>query len=603
MPSSPDAAVGTPPLQRHTSYPRITATPEKRQRKSILALAAGACAIVVVLVYFSDFAVRHSSAPPPALEITRLTDSGDVGKLDISPDGKFVAYQRFTPGGESIWIKHLATDSDIKIATLDKGNCPGLAFSPDGGYIYYVQQPEGKDTGDLYQIPLLGGMPKKMMGGISGSPAFSPNGRRIAYVRGSYLGEYSLRSADLDGSGERVLASYKEPEAVVGTPAWSPDGRTLAFLFASPQESLSTIPAEGGGIHPVPGVHFGGIANLAWLPGTRRLLVAGTTQEGAGPKVTCQLYEVPVEGGEIRQITHDLAQYQDVHSSADGKTLLSSLNQLNVTLQVVTPGREPQAKIVSTGDQTTDGWMGLAWAPNGKIVYMSIHKGYLGLWKMGADGSNAQQLTDTSRSYMPAASPRGNFIAFIRLDGFQSSVWRMDMDGGNKKQLTQGNEDLVPTVSPDGQWVIFARAFNGKFALMKVPSGGGPAIELTDKLEDNAYWPTVSPDGKWIAGVYNPHGSEPGKLAIFPFAGGPPDKIFPLPPGAGQWPQWTPDGSAISFLKGDNIWEQPVAGGPLKQVTHFSTDFILDYSWSPDGRVVVSRGKGTKDAVLIRNFQ
>jgi eukaryotic-like serine/threonine-protein kinase len=123
MPSSPDAAVGTPPLQRRTSDPRITATPEKRQRKSILALAAGACAIVVVFVYFSDFAVRHSSAPSVALEITRLTDSGDIGKLDISPDGKFVAYQRFTPGKETIWIKHLATDSDIQIATLDKGAC------------------------------------------------------------------------------------------------------------------------------------------------------------------------------------------------------------------------------------------------------------------------------------------------------------------------------------------------------------------------------------------------------------------------------------------------------------------------------------------------
>ena len=603
IPSSPDAAVRTPPLQRHTSDPQITATQEKRQRKPVFALAAGAVAIVAVLVYVSDFAVRHTSAPPLALEITRVTDFGDLVTADISPDAKFLAYYRYTPAKQGIWIKELATDSDVQVTKFAGDGGPGLAFSRDGNYLYFIRQGPQKDTGDLYQIPLLGGTPRKMFAGISGPPAFSPDGQRIAYMRGSYMGEYSVHVAAPDGSGERILASYKEPESIATNPQWSSDGRSLALALQNPQVYLATLSVEGGGTRPVPGVHFGGVADLTWLPGTRRLLVAGTTQEGVGPKVTAQLYDVPVEGGEFRQITHDLSMYLEVRTSADGRTLLATQGQMMITLQVDVPGKESEAKTLSVGNETRDGWQGVACAPNGKIIYMAIHKGLLGLWEMGVDGSSAQQLTDTERSYMPAASPRGDFIAFIRVNGSELNLWRMDIDGGGKKQLTQGHEDLVPAISPDGQWVIFARGERGKFVLVKVPSAGGPASELTDKVHDSAYWPTISPDGKWIACIYYPNGSETPSLAIFPFAGGPPSRTFLVPPDGGQSPHWTPDGRAVSFIKGDNIWEQPVAGGPEIQLTHFTSDSTFDYAWSPDGRLVLSRGKGTMDAVLIKNFR
>jgi hypothetical protein len=52
-----------------------------------------------------------------------------------------------------------------------------------------------------------------------------------------------------------------------------------------------------------------------------------------------------------------------------------------------------------------------------------------------------------------------------------------------------------------------------------------------------------------------------------------------------------------------NIWEQPVAGGPPKPVTHFTSDGIFSYDWSRDGRLALSRGAVQIDAVLIKNFQ
>jgi Tol biopolymer transport system component len=52
-----------------------------------------------------------------------------------------------------------------------------------------------------------------------------------------------------------------------------------------------------------------------------------------------------------------------------------------------------------------------------------------------------------------------------------------------------------------------------------------------------------------------------------------------------------------------NLWEQPLAGGPPRQLTHFKTDQIIDFAWSRDGtQVVFARGNQNSNVVLISNF-
>jgi Tol biopolymer transport system component len=420
----------------------------------------------------------------------------------------------------------------------------------------------------------------------------------VAFVRDS-AGEESLLTASLDGSGERVLASYKPPEDIVPyRVAWSPDGKTLAFVPRTPQQVLTTIAAEGGPPKPVAGGHWNYINDLMWLPGSQHLVVISGSQ----------LYEASLERGEARQITQGLSRYTAVRASADGKTLLVLQNQILATIQVSTLGKESAAKTLSAENQSYDGMAGLAWTPDGKIVYRSLRNGRRDLWEMGADGSNRQRLTNngaSSDSVYPAVSTHGGFVAFIQYDeGGQSDVWRIDLDGTNLKRLTQGKQDDSPTISPDGQWVVFERGESGKYFLMGVPSGGGPAVQLTDYTSS---WPSFSRDGKWIACAYAPTLNQPVSLAMIPFAGGQPSKVFPLPAGSDWRFVWTPDSAAIAFVGTgggvDNIWEQPVAGGPASPVTHFTSDKIFWFDWSRDGRLALSRGTEPTDAVLIRNFR
>jgi hypothetical protein len=53
-----------------------------------------------------------------------------------------------------------------------------------------------------------------------------------------------------------------------------------------------------------------------------------------------------------------------------------------------------------------------------------------------------------------------------------------------------------------------------------------------------------------------------------------------------------------------NIWEQPLAGGKPRQLTHFTSGQIFDFTWSADHtRLFVSHGKVTSDAVLLTGLR
>jgi serine/threonine protein kinase/Tol biopolymer transport system component len=588
-----------PPLQIDSSDSQVIAGLVRRHKKAIMALVAGGIVIAAALIYALYRASIHAPAPPSALEFTPVTGSGDIQDADISPDGKYVVYARETAGKQNLWMRQLATDNDVQIAKCKDG-CSDVTFSPDGNYVYFV-------SGDLYQVPFLGGLPRKIRAWNDGSPAFSPDGRRVAFVR-SANGVDTLLTSSLDGSGERVLVSYKWPLGFQkGLVAWSPDGKTLAFVRNPPEQVLTTIGAEGGPAQPMAGNQWNHAQDLRWLPGSRHLLVAGSLQAKSGPvySFASQLYEVSLEGGETRQITHDLSRYMGIRASADGKTLLALQQQIFETLQVTTPGKESEARTLSTGDQNQDGRRGLTWTPDGKIIYSSDRNGCSDLWEMGADGSSPQRITNSdasSISLFPAISPDGSFIAFSHLDRSGLNIWRMERDGSNPKQLTHGMDNNLPAVSRDGRWVIFTKTEgDGKNVLMRVPSQGGTASRLTDYY---SWYPFVSPDGKWIACGYLNEGF---KMAILPFAGGHPAKVLPRLNTAETPFVWTPDGQAISFVNTvngvGNIWEQPVAGGPPKAVTRFNSLGIFHFAWSRDGRLALSRGTETTDAVLIKNFQ
>lgn len=324
-----------------------------------------------------------------------------------------------------------------------------------------------------------------------------------------------------------------------------------------------------------------------------------------------QIWLVSYPGGEARQVTHDLNDYTGVSLTAGSKSLATVQNDTTDNIWVGPFDNPGQAKQIMSGK--LEGADGLAWTPDGRIVYTSHVSGNTDIWIMNADGRNQKQLTDDPHiDQSPAVSPDGRYIVFLSIRAGSISLWRMDIDGGNLKQLTSGQSDLDPQISPDGRWVVFDSYRSGIATLWKMPIEGGEPVPLTDKFTLS---PSISPDGKLIACHYQEQPNSPLKLLVMPFEGGPPLKIFDLPTSPGRDIQlssspvvWTPDGRAVMYLdmRGGtrNVWSQPLDGGKPVQLTNFTSNDTLWSALSRDGKqIAFTRETITSDVVLLSDFR
>jgi Tol biopolymer transport system component/DNA-binding winged helix-turn-helix (wHTH) protein len=584
--------------------PAAAARPAIRRRWGLLALAA---AVLAGLAVASVIYVHTASQPPAAqaeLELIRVTGSGDIQSADISPDGNYVAFVRGTAGQQGLWLKQLATGRLLELATIGGDECPGVAFSPDGNYVYFARKKPLQPSGELYKVPFLGGQAVRLLDGVSGAPAISPDGQRVAFVRSTLEthGNDSIVTAALDGSGERVLASYQAPGIHYNRVTWALDGKSLVYPL---QSRLMKIPAEGGTAQALDGLHWREVNDLRQLSPGGDLIVAGK-QSGTA---SAQIFEMAAAGKGDRQVTHDLSNYTEVRATADGKSLLAVQDLILSGIQVLTPGKGPEARSLSEENQNLDGFSGLAWTPQGKIVFFSEPSQRAELMEMDGDGTHVQRLAGHDIQLQisdPAVSPLGDFIvmSYWSADN-DANIWRMNMAGGEQQRLTTGKQDFPPSVTPDGKWVVYSSIQGDEPVLMKVAAQGGQPVKLTGYSAD---LPAVSPDGKWIACYRIPNRNQPASLLIVPIAGGPPAREFQLPETAERLlPDWTPDGRAVSFVNDvngvGNVWQQPVGGEAATPVTHFTSGKIFNFRWSRDGRLALSRGTESMDAVLIRNFR
>ncbi|PYS92416.1 MAG: hypothetical protein DMF64_09025 [Acidobacteria bacterium] len=607
----------------------LTAQPMARApRPRLGAFVIGtALVLVLALAVFAllKFSVRRRThepavAPAQAMKLMRLPINGKVEAAAISPDGKYVAYIANDAGQRSIWIRQTNATSRaeqlVAPGSLDFG---GLMFSRNGESLYYGAAPkDGSQPPALYSVQVpLGGTPKHLLAGLNSKPTFSPDGRQVAVVRVDVhqpKPESSVVISDADGSHERVLIKRTAPD-YLNALAWSPDGQLIACVANSAEPSpghaaLITVRASDGVEQPLntqrpynDAQGWINIADLEWLPDGSGLVAALTEQELS----PTQLWLIAYPSGEPRRITNDLNGYAGVSLTADASTLLTLQTDLVTNVWVAPKGDAPHATQVTQGPGKYDGYYGLTWTPDGKIVYASIASGAWDIWQMNADGTNAKQLTSDARSnYGPSVSSDGRYIVFVsNRGGGAFHVWRMNADGSEQKQLTFNEEENFAHTTADGRWVIYASVdFAQANYIWKVPIDGGPPVRLTDK---NSSWPFPSPDGKQFVCTYQLDANAPPKLAVFSIDGGAPLKLFDVPQTFRANTVWSPDGRAIHFLDNRagpaNIWAQPLDGGAPRQVTDFKTDGVLAYDWSRDGTLACARGIETTGVVIIKDFR
>ncbi len=590
---------------RSTSSAEYLAGEIKRHKRGAMIVAA-LLALVVAGIGYGIYKLTAKRDKPAlsfqSAKFTRLTTSGKASGVTISPDGKYVVYAQDDGGQQSLWMRQVATQSNVQIVAPAAVTYDTQTFSPDGDYIYYIVSSQDFPRRALFQVPTLGGSPKKLLENLGGSTiTFSPDGKQLAFVRTEWGKESALMIANADGTNERKLVTVKNPPESLGSPAWSPDGIRIAYRvqnYDSNDTTLYEVQVADGSIKPLTAQRWLSANRITWLANGSGLLVRATP----GQNLFYQIWHISYPEGEARQLTNDLNNYQGMSLTADSGTLAVVQSEQQASIWIAPMGDASRARPVTSGSRKAD--LRPAWTPDGRIVYDSNASGIEDIWIVNADGSNQKQLTANSIVDRDSAvSPDGRYIVFVSGRGGVPDLWRMNIDGSDQRQLTNGGSSKQsPQFSPDGRWLIYRTSF-GKRTVWKIPAEGGEPVQLTDKRSE---YPTVSPDGKLVAYFYQ-DGNAPWRIAVAPLEGGQPLKTFDVP--ATSTPlRWTPDGRAVAYIDTkngvSNILAQPLDGGKPKQLTDFKVDRIFWFDFSRDGKqLALSRGTQTSDVVLISNFK
>jgi len=575
-----------------------------RARRSTIAIVTALLAIIAAFVVL----LRPRGRKEEPLTIQRITTNGNTIAAAISPDGKYVAYVNAEGGQQSLWLRQLATRQDLQLIAPAEVSFWGHAFSPDVASIYYAVKSTEHLKGTLYGMSILGGRAQKILDGIDSGVTFSPDGKKIAYVRAeNTAGESSLVVANADGSDIRVLAKRRAPQSfyppIFTAPAWSPDGKRIAAaLMERPTADVnrsSVIEVDAAtGQERVISSGWVVTQQVAWMPDGSGLIVVGEYHRNQSNP---QLWFLPMPSGEPRPITNDLSDYRMASVTADGSTLVSVYVESDADLWLVPLDASAPPRKLRAGKGVGAG--GLSVARDGSIAYASLDSGNFDLWIADADGSNARRLTtDSHRKQNPRFTPDGKTIIFTGY-GKTTTISRIAADGSQKQPaLLYQSTSEPPALSPDGQTLVF----HTTSGLVKAPLSGGTMTPLTNYRVQR---PAISPDGTRIAGYCVMHEGEVMQICVIPMSGGAPEKTFQAAAAmSSSVIRWTDDGRALllnTMPSGRaNIWLFPLDGRAPKQLTNFPDQLLFRFDVTPDRKAfIVSRGELSRDAVMITGFR
>jgi Tol biopolymer transport system component/predicted Ser/Thr protein kinase len=598
-------------LKRDSDSGRTAAAPAAiplERKKSHLWLWAAAALLVVLAMSIGAYLLLVKKTQPDVpFQATaaprKLTTHGKVGVAAISPDANYAAYSVVDAGGESILVRQIATAVDRTILAPNEDHYYWLTFSQDGNYLYYVATGKDTEVRTLYRVSVLGGDSRKLIYDIDGPVTQSPDGKQLVFVRYQPSGETDLTIANSDGGDEKKLVTRKHSDLwIENNPAWSPDGKVIVVgveIMGHAKEPcrLAEVSVEGGDLREIAAKGWDGIGQIAWLGDGSGMLMSAADQSTGW---FSQIWFISYPGGQARKVTNDPNNYMGTGLSRDSRVLLTLQSDWLSNIWIASEGDSNRAKPITAGRY--DGVAGVAWAKGGRIVYGSRD---WDIWIVEEDGSNQHLLTtDEHSNRNPAVSPDGRTIFFESWRGGNSNIWRIGADGSGARRITSDIWDAEPCCSPDGKWVFYASLVSGKTEICKVAAEGGGPVQWKGKLSEK---PAVSPDGKRIAGQFYDSSTWPPIPRVCSLDGSEPERTFAWPPGD-HWPsriRWTPDGQALSYNMDrggvSNIWIQPLAGGPARQLTNFTADRIWDFDWAPDNRLILARGPRNQDLVLIRN--
>jgi Tol biopolymer transport system component len=433
--------------------------------------------------------------------------------------------------------------ADVTRLTTDRAEDDAPAWSPDGRKIAFVRTNRSSPPRSaIYVVPAAGG-PERRVAELMpsecypfGTLSWSRDGQWLAFSdKTSHDGPFALYMISLETGEQRKLTSVNPGLYGDAVPAFSPDGLSLAFVRLSTSSigELYVVSRIGGQPRRLTN-DAAGVFGLAWNRASTELVFC------SGRSGEARLWRIAASGGTPQPLTGISGSDLCTGVSQAGNRLvfahpISDQNIWRVGIEGAKMIRPPEQLISSTRDDTNP-----QPSPDGtRVAFSSNRSGAMELWVSDSDGKRQIQLTNFGKgvSSWPTWSPDGNFIAFNSDTTGHLNIFAIDAQGGSPRRLTTDAENAAPSWSRDGRWIYYISNRTGTLQIWKIAPRGGVPIQVT---KGGGSWPAVSPDGKL---VYYARGEEIWRV---PADGGDEVRALGDVPEAGS-AHWVPAKGGIYF--------------------------------------------------------
>jgi Tol biopolymer transport system component/DNA-binding winged helix-turn-helix (wHTH) protein len=578
----------------------LPVSPEGRNRTW---LGAGAVFLVVVSAA-GVWWLRRDLKPAFPIEVVPLIGLRGLETAPrFSPDGSQASFAMKGPEDFGIYTAVIGSAKPLRLTDNHRDNWP--RWSPDGRQIAFIRESPSKV--EIYVTAALGGTERQLYSGPADAfcPAFdwSPDGKELAISEVHADRTHAhLALLSLADSTTRAVTSPSDQE-IDYAPAFSPDGRKVAFvrsIVAGVVSDLYVVPVAGGQPNRLTFDRTWIMGAPAWTPDGREIVFSSTRGGLAS------LWRVVSSGGTPEPVAGVGA--VATHPSVSSKGTLAyeqwafqdEIWELNLQSRI-RPDGLPRRLVSEKGSILRP-----QFSPDRKrIVFESDRTGYKEIWACDSNGSNCSQLTSLRGTAGAARwSPDGRYIAFEFRPKEHSEIYLLDVNSGVPRLLPTlpGADNGGPDWSRDGKSIYFySDRGGGPFQLWKMRVDGGTPAQLT---RNGGVFAAESADGRFL---YYIKLETPGVWRM-PLNGGTETRILDQPTGWNWW-NWAVAGGGIYFF-GAN------AGGKLgvnffdfssRKTTSLSTakEFSLGLALSSDGRSIlyVQHEWANSSIMLVNNFR